>query len=211
MLHHGVSMDDVADGVGDAMLIIWWHRSGSTLAQIMTCCLTAPSHYLNQCWLIISEVFLHSPGAFLQEIITISGPESLGITDLRLYLHLPGAHELIPVCSDATPRGQYGWYCWWCGRWYANHMVMAVWGISHYLISLTHWGSDKMVDTLQMTFSNAFSLIKISLNFVPKGPIDNNSSLVQVMAWQKTCDMQLPEPMMTMFNDAYMHQWYSMS
>ena len=30
---------------------IWWHRSGSTLAQVMACCLTAPSHYLNQCWL----------------------------------------------------------------------------------------------------------------------------------------------------------------
>ena len=38
---------------GDA---IWWHRSGSTLAQVMACCLTAPSHYLNQCWLIISRV-----------------------------------------------------------------------------------------------------------------------------------------------------------
>ena len=28
---------------------IWRHRSGSTLAQVMACCLTAPSHYLNQC------------------------------------------------------------------------------------------------------------------------------------------------------------------
>ena len=27
----------------------------------MTCCLTAPSHYLNQCWLPISEVLWHSP------------------------------------------------------------------------------------------------------------------------------------------------------
>ena len=35
---------------------IWRHRSGSTLAQVMACCLTAPSHYLNQCWLIISKV-----------------------------------------------------------------------------------------------------------------------------------------------------------
>ena len=30
---------------------IWRHRSGSTLAQVMACCLTAPSHYLNQYWL----------------------------------------------------------------------------------------------------------------------------------------------------------------
>ena len=35
---------------------IWRQRSGSTLAQVMTCCLTAPSHYLNQCWLIIIKV-----------------------------------------------------------------------------------------------------------------------------------------------------------
>ena len=41
----------------------WWpsyairqHESGSTLAQVMACCLTAPSHNLNQCWLILSKV-----------------------------------------------------------------------------------------------------------------------------------------------------------
>ena len=39
---------------------IWRQRSGSTLAQVMACCLTAPSHYLNQCWRIISEVQWHS-------------------------------------------------------------------------------------------------------------------------------------------------------
>ena len=31
---------------------IWQLRSGSTLVQLMVCCLTAPSHYMNQCWLI---------------------------------------------------------------------------------------------------------------------------------------------------------------
>ena len=35
---------------------IWRWRSWSTLIQVMACCLTAPSHYLNQCWLIISKV-----------------------------------------------------------------------------------------------------------------------------------------------------------
>ena len=39
---------------------IWRQRSGSTLVQVMACCRTAPSHYLNQCWLIISEVQWHS-------------------------------------------------------------------------------------------------------------------------------------------------------
>ena len=39
---------------------IWRQRSGSTLAQVMACCLTAPSHYLNQCWLIIRKVQWYS-------------------------------------------------------------------------------------------------------------------------------------------------------
>ena len=39
---------------------IWRHRSRSTLAQVMAYCLTAPSHYLNQCWLIFSKVQWHS-------------------------------------------------------------------------------------------------------------------------------------------------------
>ena len=32
----------------------------STLARVMACCLTAPSHYLHQCWLIISTFLWHS-------------------------------------------------------------------------------------------------------------------------------------------------------
>ena len=40
---------------------IWWHRSGSTLVQVMACCLTATSHYLNPCWLFINGVPRHSP------------------------------------------------------------------------------------------------------------------------------------------------------
>ena len=40
---------------------IWWQITGSTLAQVMVCCLMTPSHYLKKCWLIISEGFWHSP------------------------------------------------------------------------------------------------------------------------------------------------------
>ena len=35
--------------------IIWWHRIGSAVAQVMVCCLMTPSHYLYQCWLICME------------------------------------------------------------------------------------------------------------------------------------------------------------
>ena len=39
----------------------WQHIYGSRLAQAMAWCRQAPSHYLNQCWLLISEVLWHSP------------------------------------------------------------------------------------------------------------------------------------------------------
>ena len=35
--------------------IVWQHRSGSTLTQVMACCLMAQGHYLSQCWLIIID------------------------------------------------------------------------------------------------------------------------------------------------------------
>ena len=51
----------------------WRQKSGSTLAQVMSCCLTAPSHYLNQCWLIISKVQWHSSeGNFTRDTSAIS-------------------------------------------------------------------------------------------------------------------------------------------
>ena len=40
---------------------IWRYRSRSTLARVMACFLTARSHYLNQRWLLTSEVLRHSP------------------------------------------------------------------------------------------------------------------------------------------------------
>ena len=45
--------------------------------------------------------------------------------------------------------------------------------------------------------------IQISLKLVPRSPIDNKPALVQVMAWRRTGDKTLPEPMMTQFTDAY--------
>ena len=47
-------------------------------------------------------------------------------------------------------------------------------------------------------------LIRISLNCVPKDPIDNNPALVEKMAWRRIGDKSLSEPMLTRFIDAYM-------
>ena len=39
---------------------IWQYGSGSPLPQVRTCCLTAASHYMDLCWLLISKVLWHS-------------------------------------------------------------------------------------------------------------------------------------------------------
>ena len=53
-------------------------------------------------------------------------------------------------------------------------------------------------DIFKCIFSNenVWILIKISLKFVPKGPINNNPALVQIMAWRRSGDKPLFEPMM---------------
>ena len=43
---------------------------------------------------------------------------------------------------------------------------------------------------------NVWFPTKISLKFVPKGPINNIQALVQIMAWRRPGDKPLSEPMM---------------
>ena len=47
--------------------------------------------------------------------------------------------------------------------------------------------------------------IEISFDFVSNGPIENMPAMVQVMAWRRTGDKPLSEPVMTEFNNTYMH------
>ena len=53
--------------------------------------------------------------------------------------------------------------------------------------------------------------IQISLTLVIRSPIDNRPALVQVMAWRRTGDKPIPEPMMTQFTYAYMRHQREMS
>ena len=68
-------------------------------------------------------------------------------------------------------------------------------------------------DTFKRIFlkENVEISIKISMKFVPKGPINNIPALVQIMAWRRTGDKPLSEQMMTQLNDAYMPDSASMS
>ena len=39
--------------------VIWRQGSWSTLVQVADCCLVAPNHYMNQCWLTINTILWH--------------------------------------------------------------------------------------------------------------------------------------------------------
>ena len=80
---------------------IWGERSGSPLAQVMACCLTAPSHYLNQCWLIISKVeWYSSKGKFTRDTLAINYWNYLEIKYLKYHSNFPGANELRKVINS---------------------------------------------------------------------------------------------------------------
>ena len=75
---------------------------------------------------------------------------------------------------------------------------------------LTHLPLDKMTailadDIFKCIFLNENDRIPIelSLKSVSRGPVDNKPALVQVMAWRRTGDKPLPEPMLTQFTNAY--------
>ena len=70
-------------------------------------------------------------------------------------------------------------------------------------IALTHWGRDKMTAVSQTTLSNAFSWMKMlafRLRFhwslFQRFQINDIPSWVQIMAWRRSGDKPLSEPMM---------------
>ena len=60
-------------------------------------------------------------------------------------------------------------------------------------------------------FHENCTLIEMSQKFVSTGPINNMSTLVQIMAWCWTGDKSLSEPITAQFTDAYMCQSASAS
>ena len=70
---------------------IWWHGSGSALVQVMACWLTAPSHYLSQCWHLITEVLWYLP----ERNFSASAQLVFCITSLKLNI------------TTTSPMGQW--------------------------------------------------------------------------------------------------------
>ena len=69
-----------------------WHLPGSTLAQVMACCLTARSHYLNHCWFIISKVPWYLSEGIIWKRQSVKKDWNLHL--LKSHPDLPGNSEL---------------------------------------------------------------------------------------------------------------------
>ena len=69
---------------------LWGCRSGSTLAQVMACCPLAPSHNLNQCWLIINK------RSISEEITQPSITKISLIIDYRNLIKIPRGQWINP-------------------------------------------------------------------------------------------------------------------
>ena len=94
--------------------VTWRHRYWSTLAQVMACCLMARSHYLSQCWLLISEVLWHS----LESNFTANAQATILYNELKIILlkllpHLLGDKEL-----------RWIWFCEWLFHGLDSHHSM---------------------------------------------------------------------------------------
>ena len=143
--------------------------------------------------MIVLESFLVTNEHVLREIIlpcqwsvTILTVVYIGyMSSAKWRSFYPGRDELnVYVCAWMFP---------WRG---VRHVCCNILRI--YLV-LTHWGRDKM-DTISQKCiflnENVWITIKISLKFVLKCPIDNIPALVYIMAWWRSGDKPLSEPMM---------------
>ena len=68
-------------------------------------------------------------------------------------------------------------------------------------------------DIFKRIFMNekSYIFIRISPKFVPEDPIDNKSALVQEMAWRRTGDKPLSEPMLTRFTCGTRGRWINVT
>ena len=81
---------------------IWQHRIESNFMQVMACCLTPPSHYLNQFWLITSKVQSYHLMAIPQEMAQPPITKiSLKMIYLKFSSNFPLAIEL--TCIGHAP------------------------------------------------------------------------------------------------------------
>ena len=124
--------------------------------------------------------------------------------NLKIFLHFLSflSAEMVQVL-ETHPQGRQGPYCVYIVNTMVADDLATQEAKASVTMVLTLFFAD---DIFRCNFVNEkfCILIKISLKFVPKGPIDNNPALVEIMAWRPLGDKPLSEPMLTRFTDPCM-------
>ena len=164
---------------------------------MIACCLIGPSHYLNQCWNIVNSHFRNKFQWNLKRNSCVFIQENVFENVVCEMV------SILPRAQCATTQ-VITFLVIWHSQLIMNYTFsFAGFWIHEYVYQLTHWGWDKMAANFQTTLSNAFFFnenvwisLKISLKFVPKGPINNIPALIQIMSWRRPGDKPLSEPML---------------
>ena len=123
----------------------------------------------------------------LKEEFRIAWNKSIVIENIKYDMpevHVNSCNRLVKLISSHM----YVHAACWCG-WYYNSFVP----FSHYRDG-RHFADD--IFTCIFVNENCCILIKLPLKYARKGPIDNYPELVQIMAWRRSGDKPLSEPMM---------------
>ena len=99
--------------------------------------------------------------------------------------------KLLPSYRDAVVLSTQWWFL------NCSHVILGGFFILKHIEAETKWPPFRIwhfqTHLIQWNFRIS---IKISLKFVPKGPINNKPAFVQIMAWRRSGDKPLSEPMM---------------
>ena len=175
-----------------------------------THCYQATSDYLNQCW--HSSI---SPYVITQWSIR-GGKNSCHFADIFKYIFLNENYHIFSQISPRyVPKGpiSYNSTLIWGNGLALKRQKAITWSNGdpiHWCIHMSTGHNVLTLNTLRprqngchfaddifkciFLNENVWIPVKISLKFVPKGPINNIPALVQIMAWRRPGDKPLSEP-----------------
>ena len=116
----------------------------------MALCLTADTHYLNQCWPITGEVLWYSP----------AGNFTGNVQDLNHQIYCKITHRKLPPfhSGDAITIGTNEVTCHSCDRWIRNFVDLYFYNLSSLNINLVHLPPKSRHQIFPWTQSYSMSL-----------------------------------------------------
>ena len=144
---------------------------------------SAPTHYLNQFWVIVNWI--------LRKKLLWNLNQSTNVSFTKMHLVISSAkwRTYFPRGDDLTLRVNHAVR-------YSRVQIQYIWNTD--TLRPRQNGCHFPDDIFKCIFLNEsiWISIEISLKFVPKGPISNIPALGKIMAWRRPGDKPLSEPML---------------